>query len=520
WGTDCAARLEGEFALIIADRRRGRLFAVRDHMGLVPLYYRKTENRFVIASDLRTLAALSNAPLEPDPLYFAQVMANRWYLPGATPYRGITMAERASWLTYDGARLETGRYWEPPTEVTIRYRTDAEYAEHYREVLIECTRRACQSDRPLAIAVSGGLDSSALFAVANRLEERGALPAPGFTGYTFATVAGSNAYELDHARSAASFVGRDLVEVALFDPDIDWYTNDAQWYRDIPSASNGAMMLSIDAQAYADGARVIINGNGGDEWLQGSFQVYRELAAAGEASRWLAALSADMRDRGGRVALATALRQTIAELAPRPVRRAARRGLNWQRRRSKDAPTWLEPRLWRELEEARVEYEAGLPEDSLAFVKQNLARSPFSDFSKRLMHRQRSRTGIQSRHPMLARSFIEFSARTPLDIKLRGGLTKVVHRQAMTGLLPRDILERRTKANFTNVKIDVQYADYVRREGRARLDRLCDPDGLERLLAVDFASEEGDYWAWEIWGLYAVAAFLYNRNQTFSPQFG
>ena len=84
WGEDCAPRLEGEFSLIIADGRAGRLFITRDHLGFVPLFYREEHGRLVVATDFRTLAALSDTPLEPDHLYLAQAMANRWCLREAT----------------------------------------------------------------------------------------------------------------------------------------------------------------------------------------------------------------------------------------------------------------------------------------------------------------------------------------------------------------------------------------------------------------------------------------------------
>ena len=166
------------------------------------------------------------------------------------------------------------------------------------------------------------------------------------------------------------------------------------------------------------------------------------------------------------------------------------------------------PELRAALAEAEEAYDAQMPENAVHWAKHNLVKAPFSDLTHTMMRRQRARIGLESRHPMLSRAFIEFSLQTPAYIKRQGATTKVVHRQAMAGVLPQEILDRTTKANFTNVKIDVQFADYVRAHGRERLAGICDPEGLERVLAVDFASPEGDYWAWEIWGLYAGAAFL------------
>ena len=180
-----------------------------------------------------------------------------------------------------------------------------------------------------------------------------------------------------------------------------------------------------------------------------------------------------------------------------------------RRARDDESLSWLAPDLRTAFWEAGEEFESSMPENAVHWCKHNLATSPFSEMAFSMMRRQRAKIGVQSRHPMLSRAFIEFSLRTPPEIKAQGDTTKVVHRKAMAGILAPMVLERKSKANFTNAKIDVQFADYVRQHASESLAEICDLKGLERLLEVDFATEEGDYWSWQIWGLYASAAFLY-----------
>jgi len=513
WGTDCAAQLEGEFAMIVADMQASRLFAARDHIGLNPLYYRQEGDRLLVASDYRTILELSETLPDPDPGYLAQIMSNRWYLREATPWSDIKRIIRAHTLTFDGERLRSENYWLPPTDVTIRYRRDEDYVEHYRELLFDCVRRASRADRTIATAVSGGLDSTALFGIADRMDRDGTLQAPGIRAYSFAAGENSNAFELPYARAAARRVGRELIECPLFDPDIDYYTRDAERHMDIPIPSNGAMMLGIDRQVVADGSRVIINGNGGDEWLQGSTHDYREMAHDLQVGAFVAALGRDARTMGWPGALKMAGRHTAAELMPAPVRNALRSRLSARRLQGRRELFWIAPALREKLDRAERDYDAVLPGSAMAWIKHNLARTPKGDLANSLMRRQRGDVGLESRHPMLSRRFIEFSLKTPAHIKRRGGVTKFVHRQAMTDLLPPEVFDRKTKANFTNTSIDVQFADYVRKCGTDRLAMLCDREGLERVLQIDFSAPEGDWWAWEIWGLYASAMFLYNHKQ-------
>ena len=513
WGEGCAVRLEGEFAFIVADKAAGRLFAARDHMGLVPLYYRREGARLTLASDYRTLLALSRTPPEPNRDYLAQVVASRWFLREATPWHGIERIVRAHYLTYDGDRPRTANYWVPPTDVTIRYRRDEDYADHYRELLFDCVKRASRSDRMVGTAVSGGLDSTALFCVAERLDRNGELLAPGIRPYTFTASEGSNAFELPYARTAARHVGRELKECPLFEPDAEWYAGDAARYADIPVPSNGAMMLGIDRQVVVDGCRVLINGNGGDEWLQGSEHYYREFVAERDPGAMMRALHRDARRVGWRGALGTAGRHALAELAPGPLRSAISARLKAVRGERRDTLFWLARDLRAMLRRAEAEYDRMLPDEVLPWMKHNLARSPFSDLANSLMYRQRAAIGLQSRHPMLSRRFIEFATSTPAHIKRRAGVGKFVHRMAMKGIVPDEVLQRRSKANFTNAAIDAQFADYVRRCGTTVLPDLCNMEGVAELLQIDFATPEGDLWAWEIWGLYASAVFLYNYRQ-------
>jgi asparagine synthase (glutamine-hydrolysing) len=108
---------------------------------------------------------------------------------------------------------------------------------------------------------------------------------------------------------------------------------------------------------------------------------------------------------------------------------------------------------------------------------------------------------------MFTRQFIGFSLATPEHLRRRGGVTKVLHRIAMQGILPATILERRTKADFESDALDTEMARYCMDYGRPCLDDFCDDAGLRRLIPPAFVNTVDDDRSWEVWGLYAVAAF-------------
>lgn len=508
WGDECAVRIEGEFAFIIADTRANRIFAARDHQGLRPLFYCQDGDTLLIASDIPAVLAALDAPPQPHREYLAGVAAVQMFMPHDTAWTGVKRLLQSHSLNWDGGRLALRRYYELPLGERQRYRSDGEYAEHYRAMLTDAVRRTTRSHLPIGIAVSGGLDSSSIYCLAHGLEQQGRLLAPGFQGYTLAPNPGSRAYELPYARAAADFVGRTLTEVPLFRPSLQWFTDQARIERDFPIPTNGAMTIGIEQRVHADGSRVYLNGDGGDEWLQGSWVYYREFVEDGDLAGFIRALRSDAAAMGWRTILPKALRIGLSAFAPdrlRAIRRAMRRARMY---RDPDELFWFKPWVRDLLAQQEADYDASLPSDPHAWAKQNLFSSPFSSYARARMQRQRGLSGIEARHPMFTRQFIGFSLATPEHLRRRAGVTKIIHRIAMQGVLPDIILERRTKADFESDALDTEMAQFATGAGRPFLKVFCDRNGLARLIPPAFVNTVDDDRSWEVWGLYAVAAFL------------
>ena len=520
WGEECADRLEGEFAFVIADRRAGRIYAARDHQGLRPLFYCQTGDTLLIASDLPAVVAALDPLPEPNHDYLVGVAAVQLFLPEDTVWKGVKRLQQAHWLSCDGHKVVSRRYYDLPIGERLRYRSDAEYAEHYRAMLLDALRRTTRSHAPVGIAVSGGLDSSSLYCLADRLEQNGQLLAPGFQGYTLAATPGSRAYELPYARAAAAHIGRTLTEVPLFRPPLDWYTDQARGERDLPIPTNGAMTIGIEQRVHADGARVYINGDGGDEWLQGSLVYYREFMQEGDVAGFVRALRRDAAASGWRAVLPQSLRTGLSAFAPDWLRTRSKAERRARLYRDPDSYYWLRPEARALLERQEAAYDAALPADPHAWTKENLFSSPFGSYARTRMQRQRGVNGIEPRHPMFTRQFIGFSLATPEHIRRRAGVTKIIHRIAMRGILPDMILDRTTKADFESDALDSEMGLFCRGQGRAFLDKLCESNGLERLIPPGFVNTVDDDRSWELWGLYAVAAFLMLCSSSTGPSGG
>ena len=189
WGLDAPARLLGDFAFVVWDPHRRRIVCARDASGQRPLYYRLDRATFAAASDIHQLFQDPSVPIAPneerirDYLTPFRVFRNDQEQ-GATFFAGIQTLLAGHLLVVDAAGHRLQRYWELQPRVTARLCTDDDYAWHFQQLLAQATRARLRTSRPVGAMLSGGLDSSAVVSVAQRvLPSCPAAHAP-FTAYS------------------------------------------------------------------------------------------------------------------------------------------------------------------------------------------------------------------------------------------------------------------------------------------------------------------------------------------------
>jgi asparagine synthase (glutamine-hydrolysing) len=176
WGASTLEHLEGQFSLALLDQRRRSVFACVDHLGSLPLLYRTQGTRFVVAGDMQTMLRPNGCPRELNA--GALLTFGRFdrlpAVPGETPHKGVLSLPAGHFLTADGRGVKLGQYWRPsirPELVPSNENAVYEQARHLVETAV--ANRLRGKDR-VAIMLSGGLDSSALAAVAaNYLRGKG-----------------------------------------------------------------------------------------------------------------------------------------------------------------------------------------------------------------------------------------------------------------------------------------------------------------------------------------------------------
>ena len=162
WGERFIEHVDGDFAIAIWSREAQRLFCYRDRFGAKPFHYHWNGRTFSFASDVRALLQLPWIIPKPNLGKIAEVLANEWLSTDETFWQDIQCLPSARNLTVAASGLATASYWAPNFEAHLCFKRDEEYDEYYKEIFDDAVRRTSRSIHPVAYAVSGGLDSSAL----------------------------------------------------------------------------------------------------------------------------------------------------------------------------------------------------------------------------------------------------------------------------------------------------------------------------------------------------------------------
>lgn len=516
-GERCLDLLEGEFAFALADLRSGQLYLARDHMGLRPLFFSFDGKRLVAASHIGgVLAGLDRQP-ELNQGFLAEIMTFEYVTLGETVWSGIDRVKPAHLVTIGPEGLSQRRYWSVPREPRLRYRDDGEYVEHYREVLTESVRRASRTNALLAVECSGGLDSSAIFALADELLRAGRLPAPAIAGFTLAPPARTTADELHYARAVGRHLHRDLAECPLYLPGADEILAQASEAGNVSPYPNTFMLKNLSKAMVAKGCRVVLNGQGGDQFLDGNGLYYHEAFADGELHRLAGYLQTDWTELGPRVALSTLVRGGLSKVLPQSLLRA-RDKLAWSEKAIAARVAqydWLSPQMQVLL---RDRIAASQPRERYVDAyKQIKVSHPLIGHLLDMLGEQNARIGIEARSPMMSRPFIEFFGRTPERIRRRGRMTRVVHREAMRGKVPEAVRQRTDKAGFAlafdqyletmqsrlSFPLTPQEHELVASSAVAALNERCSDPHIDAVHN------------WVVWGVFSVLEFIGRQSAAY-----
>jgi asparagine synthase (glutamine-hydrolysing) len=511
-GEAVVAGLDGMFAIALWDARRRRLLLARDAFGKKPLYYWHDARRFVFGSEIKALLA-AGVPAEMDESALGEQLAFGYVPTPRTLFRGVRKLPPASTLIVDARGPGAPQaYWDLkfPAEGAHARVGLPEAAERVRALLTEAVRKRLLADVPLGILLSGGVDSSAIAALAGRLQtERIRTFTIGFEGHSFFD-------ERPHAERVARHLGT-LHHAEVVQPHAAALMETLLHHHDEPFGDSSALPTYLVAQAARRHVTVVLNGDGGDETFAGYDRFHAALLAArlpGPARRALRAAARLLPD--GRHAFGTLRRlQRFARKAALP---EDERIFAWSTFFDVPALTALDGDGLARRDALLASYREALARCSGASLLSRLlylnARTYLLDDLLPKMDRMTMAHGLEARSPLLDRPLMEYVASLPDALKRSGGRGKVVLKRAVEDLLPAEILKR-PKHGF-----GVPLGEWFRGELRPMVeDTLLDRPRLAgrlrlpavRALVDEHLAGRADH-GHQLWGLLTLELWLRKHN--------
>ena len=460
WGPACLSRIEGDFAFVLWDARARQAFCARDRMGQKPFYYHWDGRRFVFASELRPVFdALSETPGMNEGIV-AEMLDNSWISRDETMWHGILRLAPGHAMTVDANGVQRTRYWQPETVPLLRHKSDADYAAHYRDTMMDVVRRVSRSHLPVGYDVSGGLDSSSIFAAADALTTTSRLPAPDILGFTMLFDVETDAYELDYAHAVGAHRRRSITEIPPTLAPLYWYLEESAHRMTIANMPNVLMHQGTYRGLQKRGGRAYLSGLGGDQWLAFGDAALAEAFQLGSWSMARDVLRSDLAEFGVWNSVWRTLRHGAYPLLPEAVRAHARR-ISPVRPEGHEPETWLSDRLQDILSERRDRAQNAWRNKTKGLrvgLRQRLmaVESAYLQFGCELLDVTGQQAGVEIRSPFLNQTFLEFCLSLPLTQLRRGDTDRYIHRQAMVDLLPTKVLERTDKAEFSAASAPVR----------------------------------------------------------------
>jgi asparagine synthase (glutamine-hydrolysing) len=415
-GPNAGALLEGDFAFAVWDATAREVLCIRDGMGQRPVFYAILPHIVVIGSEPQQILSHCDVPREVNERAVAEYLSGLPLTVDQTLWTAVRRLAPGHALiaTADGAQVT--RVWDFDPGFEASCRSDGEYADRFRDLFTTAVRRRATA-RP-AVFLSGGIDSSAVAAMAARLTSASSARVRGFS----VTFPGCACDESPFIESVTRFCGVESSVLPAVPAARESVYAEIDRYLDVPAYPNGSVMDPLRQRAAAVGASVVMTGYGGDEWF------------------------------AGRPPPRGRLRGAVRRLLPAGVRRTIRHVRGYAVTPPID---WIAPGFARRtsLHDRQVQL---TPMFASAAQREiySVVRSASQVIADELEERAASAAGIEQRHPFYDRSLAEFGLGLPETQRFAQGRSKVVVRRALKDILPPDVAARTDKAEFSTTFVD------------------------------------------------------------------
>jgi asparagine synthase (glutamine-hydrolysing) len=511
YGRDCVDYLRGMFAFAIWDKNKRKLFIARDRFGVKPLYYVHTDDgSLYFASEIKSLLEVGAVKPEVNLNALPDQFANHGTSGDETLFRGVKRLMPGHTLVWKDGKIDIREFWDLSFEPKHDDRSDAEYIEEWSDLFRESVRLRLMADVPLGMFLSGGIDSSAIAGVMSKMVKD---PIKTFSvGFRE-----REANELAYARIVSKKFGTDHHEIVITPKQFFDKLPDLVWHEDEPIGFIASVPLYFVSKLAQEHVKVVLTGEGSDETLAGYGRYAKALMLLSYGEKYESVTPSFLRDavRGGVATLPASLNRKLKRtflsresdienlffdnFGVFPKRMQCDLFAEPTKHKFADLSPYVIQNAWLKKCDAEEVLDKLLYADTKTYLHELLMKQDQMSMA----------ASIESRVPFLDHKLVEFTARMPREMKLRGNTTKWILREAMKGILPAEILDR-PKMGFP-----VPVGNWFRGEfkhivdeyvlGKRAMDRgIFNADFVRKLVAAHQAGENHDERIWalvnfEIW---------------------
>lgn len=271
FGPEFLSQLNGQFAIAIWDRNRNELFLARDRVGIRPLFYSRTADGFVFASEIKALLEFPGISCRISPRVLSQVFTLWTPISPGTIFEDIYELPPGNYMRIGDHGIEQKTYWELPVCRPEEHSPDdfGEALEQFHELFEDSVRIRLRADVPVGAYLSGGIDSSVTTSYIRRIAPENLRTfSIGFYDKEF----DESRYQqlaVDHFRTHHTFLNCRAEDIARDFPSVVWHA-ETPLLRTAP----GPMHLLSD-KVRDSKFKVVITGEGADELL-GGYDIFKE----------------------------------------------------------------------------------------------------------------------------------------------------------------------------------------------------------------------------------------------------
>lgn len=487
FGRSCVDHFEGDFAFLVWDRHARRVFCGRDFTGRRPLFLAEWRAGLIVATSLDSIASLPGLnPQVNKTAVGADAAGLLFALDDDTCMQGVRSlraGDVAQWTARDV--LQTERVWHPASVQPSTLGFD-DAAHHLRDLLATAVRERVSTAGPTAVWMSGGRDSTAVFA-AGMLSKRGDCTDPPLIPISRSHPPGDSGRENEAVEEIARFwdVAPRWVDAQRV-PMFSAFRNRTQWSAEPFAQPFEGLTRALAKAGRALGASVALDGYGGDFLFQVSRVYLADLMARGQVTR---ALSDWRAMDTGREGLRGFFSYGVQPILPRWAMRAlgvARGGRPFLDSMERVAPPWIAPRFIREhgLRERFVSLGPSAQSGSSTAARETqfyLSHQFFARVNAKMAGFALDH-GVELRSPLLDRRVVQFALSRPREERNCAGDQKLLLRAAMRGLLPDSVLAPQRGKTGT---LRSYFAQHMKSDGLARLSQMLPAPALVEAGIID-----------------------------------